>query len=56
MLLVLRLTSTSVPPITRLVIPVAAAAWNARRRIKTEEKAKVVTVVWGMYLKAALNI
>ena len=27
-----------------------------RRRIKTDEKAKVVTVVWGTYLNAALTI
>ena len=27
-----------------------------RRRIKTEEKAKVVAVVWGTYLNAALTI
>ena len=27
-----------------------------RRRIKTDEKAKVVAVVWGTYLNAALTI
>ena len=27
-----------------------------RKMIKTEEKAKVVTVGWGMYSNAALNI
>ena len=29
------------------------SSWH-RRRIKTEEKAKVVADVWGTYLKAAL--
>ena len=29
---------------------------NHRRRIKTEEKAKVVAAVWGTYLNATLTI
>ena len=31
-------------------------AGTHRRRIKTEEKAKVVAVVWGTYLNTALTI
>ena len=33
-----------------------AVGTSHRRRIKTEEKGKVVAVVWGTYLYAALTI